>query len=184
MGDKIMARRRGKVARLSKEMRDQINQKLQDGLKYGEVSQWLVDQGEKGIDEAHLCVWYQGGYAEWLKQRNKLEETRVRSEFAMDYAKENGTGAFEEATLRMAGAQLFDIVCEFDLETLKSMFEEKPEQYVKFLNAFTRLCHGSLNFEKLKELLRNRAFAEGVIRPDGAVTAETMRKIKEALNLM
>jgi hypothetical protein len=73
-------RRRGIIAGLPKEIREQLNQQLEEGWKYKRISAWLADQGHEGITEKHISVWYHGGFEDWLKARERLEEMQGRSE--------------------------------------------------------------------------------------------------------
>jgi len=75
--------RTGKIARLPKYVRDQLNRRLEDGEQGKELVKWLnglpgVQEGLKeqfggrAVTEQNLSEWKQGGHQEWLRQ----EETR------------------------------------------------------------------------------------------------------------
>ncbi|EEF61821.1 hypothetical protein, partial [Pedosphaera parvula] len=60
------------------------------------------------------------------------------------------------------------------------LIQEKPEVYVKMVNALSRMSRGALNLEQLKQRLRDR-LGKGGKRP---FSRETIRQMEEALNLM
>jgi hypothetical protein len=176
-----MARRRGRIARLPKDVRDVVNKKLQDGVVYREIAEWLVSQGHADMAEHHVQVWYQGGYADWLKEQKRNDEILTKREFAMDFLKLNEGGTFQEASLQLAASQLYDMLREFNPEVLKTLMHEKPEVYVRMVNALSRMSRGALNLEALKDRVRDRL---GQIAKNGAFTEETIRRMEEALNLL
>src|SRR5438874_1482043 len=80
--------RRGKIARLPKELRNLVNQMIDDGHTYAEILEKLGDAG-KGISEASITTWRGGGFQEWVQKEQRLEGMRVRQEFAFDLVEEN-----------------------------------------------------------------------------------------------
>jgi len=67
----------GKIARLPRAVRTQLNTRLQDGAEGKQLADWLNSLPEvqdvlaekfKGrtINEQNLTNWLQGGYKEWL----------------------------------------------------------------------------------------------------------------------
>src|ERR1043166_3072648 len=71
------SRRKGKVARLPKAVRDQLNLMLEDGVPYAAIIQNLGDHG-KGLSPSNLTHWKDGGYADWVLQQNWLANTRTK----------------------------------------------------------------------------------------------------------
>jgi Protein of unknown function (DUF3486) len=181
-------RRNGKVARLPKEIRDQVSQRLRDGLRHGRVAEWLADNGYPDINRSAVASWFYGGHQDWLREQERLEEMRAQRDFAFELASQNAGGSVQEAGLRLAASQLFEVFCDFDVRTLKNMVAEKPERYAVLLNVFERLSKGSLDIEKYKANVaeqKKKIEAElGQAKSDGAFTEETIRKMEEALNLL
>ncbi len=83
-----MTTRTGKIARLPREIRDELNRRLDDGESGTSVVAWLNAQPDvqavpaasfaaRPISEQNLSEWKQGGFQDWLH----LQETRhlVRS---------------------------------------------------------------------------------------------------------
>jgi hypothetical protein len=181
-------RRNGKIACLSKELRDQVSQRLRDGHRHGQVAEWLAENGHPGINRLAVASWYHGGHQDWLLEQERLEEMRAQRDFAFELARQHAGGSVQEAGLRLAASQLFEVFCDFDVRTLKNMVAEKPERYAVLLNVFERLSKGSLDIEKYKANVaeqKKKIEAElGQAKSDGAFTEETIRKMEEALNLL
>ena len=76
--------RRGKIARLPKNIRDQVNQRLDDGERGAPIVAWLNSLPEvqailardfdgKAITEQNLSEWRKGGYRDWQARCQLLE---------------------------------------------------------------------------------------------------------------
>jgi hypothetical protein len=79
-----MTTRNGKIARLPKAIREEINQRLDDGATARSLVAWLnglpavqaLVQSQFGgheIREQNLSQWKLGGYQEWVRHRETLE---------------------------------------------------------------------------------------------------------------
>lgn len=85
--------RTGKIARLPREIREQLNRRLQDGEAGVRLVDWLnslpqaklalaVDFGGREINEQNLSEWKNGGYLQWLGHQEvmaKAQELADRS---------------------------------------------------------------------------------------------------------
>ena len=58
-------RRNGKVARLPKNIRDIVNQMLDDGATYATIVQKLAELGYPGFNMMNIHTWRIGGFREW-----------------------------------------------------------------------------------------------------------------------
>ena len=87
--------RNGKIARLPKAIRDELNRRLSDGEPGTELVQWLnglpavqrvvdAEFGGRPVREQNLSEWRQGGYEDWLRQQEALELVRHLSAEADD----------------------------------------------------------------------------------------------------
>jgi hypothetical protein len=79
--------RNGKIARLARVIRDELNRRLQDGEPGVRLVAWLnglpetqkilqVDFGGRPINEQNLSEWKAGGYREWLARQEALSQAR------------------------------------------------------------------------------------------------------------
>lgn len=78
--------RKGKIARLPRQIREQLNQRLADGELGTQLVEWLNSLPEaqaslarlkaQPISEQNLSEWKAGGYRDWLAQQEALEMIR------------------------------------------------------------------------------------------------------------
>jgi hypothetical protein len=79
--------RTGKIAHLSRSVREELNRRLRDGEQGKRLVAWLnlrpetqpmLDKEFAGrpINEQNLSEWKQGGYQEWLTHQEALEQVR------------------------------------------------------------------------------------------------------------
>jgi len=79
--------RKGKIARLPQELREQLNRRLQNGELGRPLVDWLnslpevraivaAKFGGRPIREQNLSEWRKGGYCEWLMQTESVEVAR------------------------------------------------------------------------------------------------------------
>ncbi len=93
----------GKVARLPKPLRDQINHWLTDGVSYPDIIERLGDHG-KDLKPDNLSQWKKRGHQDWLLEQNWLAETRARQEPASDLSGDfDASRAYWSATLSCTG---------------------------------------------------------------------------------
>lgn len=75
--------RNGKIARLPRDIRNQLNRRLQDGEPGNRLVEWLNglpqvrqvlagDFGGRDINEQNLSEWKQGGHQDWLARQETL----------------------------------------------------------------------------------------------------------------
>src|SRR4051812_24841372 len=114
--------RTGKIARLPKAVRDTINQMICDGFTYLEIIHALGDVG-KGMLENNLATWKAGGYQDWLKEQQRLDEMRVQQEFAIDLVRANDGTETHQAALQVAALRVLDVLSQFDSKNLKAALQ-------------------------------------------------------------
>lgn len=79
-----MTTRNGKIARLSREIREQLNRRMQDGEQGSRLAAWLnglpqvravvaAEFHGRPIREQNLSEWRKGGYRDWLAQKEALD---------------------------------------------------------------------------------------------------------------
>ena len=103
----------GKIARLSKTTRDQLNQRLDDGQSAADLLRWLnrlpeckamlKDKfGSRPITRQNLSEWKSGGYQTWLRLQQAREGVRFLAEQAADLEKD------EQRSIARGGTTLAD----------------------------------------------------------------------------
>ena len=79
--------RKSKIARLPREIREQLNRRLDDGEPQNNLVEWLnslpeaqtvlrTEFDDRPINEQNLSEWKQGGFRDWLFQQEAIELVR------------------------------------------------------------------------------------------------------------
>ena len=155
--------RRGKIARLPRALREELNHRLDEGDPQKDLVGWLNSLPEvKAVLQAHfegkaitaqnLSEWKQGGYRDWRAQLEALEIARCLRE-------ESSAGQAEsEGQPPLVDALTFWLTVRLAAET-RGIVEAEPEEGWKRLRQFSRelavLRRGELQRQRL-ELERQR----------------------------
>ena len=112
--------RLGKIARVPREIREQLNVRLRDGEVGRQLVEWLnglpevsvmlaAQFGGRPISEQNLTEWKQGGYEDWLRNQEDCAYARILTENASELEKEAGEIRLEDrlaAPMALALARL------------------------------------------------------------------------------
>lgn len=192
-------RRTGKIARYPKEIRDVVNLMLQDGASARVVIEKLegmAANGAKGADgrpieipnEQNLTNWVQGGHLDWLNEQQRLADMKFKREMALEIVRQNEGSKIHEAALQLASSQLYEVISEFDLTSLKELLRDEPENFAQVVNSLAKLSKGALDIEKFRDFVSERktnieaAIKEG--KTKGGFSDETIEKIERELKLL
>lgn len=188
----VSTRRRGKIARLPYNIREQVNQRLRDGYTYASIAKWLQSSGYD-VSEDNVRNWHNGhgnmsGYQEWLREQERIAELERRREWAMQIVQAGAGEKFSEAAILDAASKLFDVSSEFDPALLRAKLEDDPELYLELTKAIARLAKPELEFRKYKEQVarakREIETATAQAKDAGGLSEETLKKIEQAAALL
>jgi hypothetical protein len=112
-----MITRNGKIARLPKHVRHQLNSRLEDGEPGKQLVEWLnglpqvqevlkLRFGGRPISEQNLSEWKQGGYLEWLKLQESRYLVQHLSEQAEDLEADAGDLAVSDRCATLLAVEL------------------------------------------------------------------------------
>ena len=129
--------RLGKIARFPLAIREQINHRLLDGERAGEILPWLNLQPEvrkiladqfdaKPVNDQNLSDWRMGGYADWLGKRERVERTREMAQWSVKLAKAGGGNLAEGAASILSG-EILDVLENLDDLVSVSAPAEDPD---------------------------------------------------------
>ena len=87
--------RNGKIARIPRDYRDELNTRLADGEPGKQLVAWLNSLpevqavleehfGGRPITEQNLSEWKQGGFEDWLRHQENIEWARIATEEAAE----------------------------------------------------------------------------------------------------
>ena len=144
-------RPRGKIARLRKADRDQVNSMLRDGVPYAEIIAKLGDAGQ-GLLPRNVSSWHTGvGYERWVKDQEWREDMRADQESGLELLPDFDAGKFNEAALQVAVTQLFRAFRHLGSGELKDKLGGDPEGFARLVHALARACRETVNLQKHRE---------------------------------
>jgi len=139
-------RRNGKVARLSVELRDQINQMLEEGTPYKISIQRLGDAG-KHLNEDNIGNWYRGGYQDHLKTQVIKDRAALQIEAVVETLQNAGPFDLEriqQACNEIAMLQYFQILMDHGKESLQQSLDRNPAKMFSLINSCRALSKSAL----------------------------------------
>ena len=177
--------RNGKVARLPKQMRDQINQMLDDNLHYHSIIKSLGDQG-KDLEADHIRRWKSGGYRDYLREQRLIEQCRERRERVFNHLSGDDNITSFQATQQIATAQICETIVGLGGEILREALLANPLNYFRMLNSFARLTTGGLKCERhlADEAQRIALLKKKATDPKKGISPSSLHQMEEKLNLM
>jgi hypothetical protein len=134
-----MAIRNGKVANLPNDIRNQLNHRLLEGETARELAAWLNALPEvqsilgsqfngSPISEVNLTHWRQGGYLQWLTERECFDSARALAEGDRDLAT---TGLSAERLLNVLTVRFGELLMRWDFS---------PNESVSKIEAFSEVA--------------------------------------------
>jgi hypothetical protein len=177
--------RNGKVARLSKPLRDRVNNLLLDGKTYAEIIASLGAEGS-GLNEGNVGEWKNGGYQEWLRQQQEIQIFRTKQEFALDLVRDKEGTRIHQATMQIAAANLCQLMLELEPGTLRGMIEKEPDKYTRLLNSIARLSDGQIKAERfaIQETEKEARLAKAKLPAQGGISEEALQAAEARLKLL
>jgi len=178
-------RRTGHVAQLPEDVRDQLNQLIVDGVPLAQIPPRLGDAA-KGITAEHLRRWLPGGHQDWLRERDRKQDLRAARESASGLLKEKAGTPLQDAGRTVAATQLYDLLLSFDPRTFAAALVDKPELYLRLINAISRLSEAdaACGAQRLRQSLLSAKLAEEKTGSDNqVVTKENLKEILHQITL-
>ena len=180
-------RRRGKIARLPKSIRDQLNTMIQDGVPYLQIIQRLAPD-TSALTEDNLSNWKSGGYLDWLHEMQLAEKLQAKHELAQSIvarcADDNAAG---QALLQIIAGNLLEFLTETDPEELRENLVNDADKFTRFLNAMVRVTDGGIRCElhKYRKAARPaRAAKESGVADRPGISDESLQTAEGKLNLL
>ncbi len=179
-----MKSRTGKIARLPKFLRDEVNQRLADGEEGESLLKWLnktVPCKEmlaehfdgKPINKQNLSDWKQGGYQEWLRNQEARERVQLMVDQAQDLEGEAEGPTLADRLATVLTLQLIDMTRQ-----LESIAEpgERWKQTKEILRELHRLRREDHHAQKLRLEQEKRDVQDGEREDEAERKFEESRK--------
>src|SRR6266404_611353 len=115
--------RNGKIAKLSKELRELLNHMLAEGAT-GAV---IIDRfAERGISLNHenISNWKHGGYQDWVLEQEWIAESNLQRESASNLLDSGDETKFQQAVIQLAITQIFQAL-------KKGKLNDDPSNYTR-----------------------------------------------------
>jgi len=148
MSDPVITRK-GKIARLPSALREQVNQRLDDGQPGSVILPWL--NGLKDVQEvlaAHfdgaavneqtLSDWRQGGFQDWLGRQDERKNIKRLTEYAVELVSD-GKDPHDAANIIAAGRLLATIEEELTPSLIAQILAEKPGDMIGLIGSLVAL---------------------------------------------
>jgi hypothetical protein len=150
--------RLGKIARLPRELREELNVRLNNGEVGRLLVEWLnglpavqavLKERFEGrpISEQNLSEWKQGGYEDWLRHQENCAYAALLTEMAGDLEKEAGKTRLEERLVTPLVMALARMLREAEEA---SDVAERLKMIVAVGRQLTQLRRGSQQAERVK----------------------------------
>ncbi len=131
--------RQGKIARLPFVIREELNNRLLDGEAGAKILPWLnthpvvikiLAEDFEGlrVTDSNLSDWRLGGYADWMKRRERVDYTKEMTRVSMQLGKA-AAGQINEGSAVMLSTQI--------MELLESVADGKREIDLEAVGALT-----------------------------------------------
>jgi hypothetical protein len=186
--------RQGKIAKLPFRLRKQVCERLHDGQLSPEILSWLNAQPEaiavwqrdfEGVpcSPQNLSEWRLGGYKDYLRDREEIDNIKALTDFAMEVAQSAGADLADGATA---------IVCGQIVKSFQSIASEGQIPLDKAAKAVAALrmsgvAKGNLELSKDKHKLSEKRhdldrekFERGVC--EAVLKAAKLPEVQQILN--
>jgi hypothetical protein len=131
MPDELEPTRKGKIASLPLALRQELNRRLDDGQRGPQLLAWLnteeavlkvLDEhwGEQPINAQNLTEWRQGGYQDHLRRRERVDNLKALSEYALKLGEAAG-GSIADGSAAIAGGKIMELLEEAQGGELKDL---------------------------------------------------------------
>ena len=157
--------RQGKVARLPHALRQEVNRRLLNGDTARSIVEWLNDHDDakqtldtyfhgQPFNPQNISEWRSGGYRDWLKKKEKVENLKTLASFSLDLAKAGGS--ISEGAAAIAAGEI--------LQTLENVASDEDADLSKLTSAIVSLrqadlARDRLNLDKQKHTTKEKEVA-------------------------
>ena len=151
--------RNGKIARLPRPVREQLNRRLDDGESGKALVAWLNGLPEvrerikqdfhgKVISEQNLSEWKQGGFQDWRRHQESRESTRVTVEESLELAADAGPMPLSETFSSTVSLLMAKLVREVGGSSPST--PEERRELLALIREWTALRTGDQRAARLK----------------------------------
>lgn len=163
--------RNGKIARLPRLLRDELNRRLDDGEQGTDLIAWLNAHPDvqrvlttsfdgRPITDGNLSEWKQGGFLDWQRHREACDWVHMVAGESDQIAAESGLLPLSDRLSAMVGLALGKRIRELALGSLTD--SDNHDKFMELLQELTRLRRDDhdaaelrMTLEKYEPILRD-----------------------------
>ena len=175
-------RRRSQIGRLPKEVREQVNQMLDDGATNPQVAAWLAQQGHGEFNDMVISRWRNGGFQDWLTYQEHLADRQQQHELASEQAA-SGDQAYHDAGVNLISEEFYVAFSRLNFDDLAAKARENPDKIVHLLKAFVQFNAYCLRRDKFRNDLTRQQKSDDADKPKEPVTPENLEMLCEKYGL-
>jgi len=149
--------RTGKIARLPLAIREELNQRLQDGQPGTELIEWLntlpdvqavleLEFAGEPVSDNNLSAWKNGGYLDWEQDQSTRQELEAFLTKVSSLKKATKDGLADQISLFLAAKMALELV---QLDAIPDR-AEKSKARRELLDSLALLRRSELDGEKLR----------------------------------
>ena len=177
----LARKRRGKVARLPKDIRDELNVRLENGESYDTIIRWLARKGHRGFKSQNLTNWKEGGYQNWRRENERIENLAMQREWLSEQIAKTQPGELFALIDQLFVSQLMDSLFGLDTAQMKQGLAGNPRHFIALFNAFNRYKRQAMDTPEFADFLRRQK--ERKDRKKRGLSPEVLREIEEILGI-
>ncbi len=142
-------RRNGKIARLPKAVREDINEWIDDGVEYEKIIETLGDEG-KGLTKQNISRWAQGGYRDWVKEQERSALLNGNSDRVVDLLTKAEPEEIPDLIVKLFAARVGGVLSDLTPQELRDNSEKDPRNLVRLLSLVPKLSREALRTRKYR----------------------------------
>lgn len=146
-----------KIARLPRDIREQLNQRLDNGELGPTILPWLnglpevqkiVKDQFKGVEvsDQNLSTWRETGYATWQIGQDRVHRLRQLSEMALRMG--GSARDLFAGSNAIAAGHLMELLENLDPDAQQELLTNKPEMFTELLDKLARLTKAHTESER------------------------------------
>jgi hypothetical protein len=140
----------GKVARLPKVLRDQVNRMLDDGFSYKAIIEKLEQSADPPLPykllEMNISRWKDNGYQHYLRHQEWRDDLRILRESGSEMNEFADGSKFQETLVQIALTEIFRVLQQRELKS-------DSLNFIRLFNSLARLNREALGLRKCNDLL-------------------------------
>ncbi len=170
-------RHNGNVAHLPKEVRDQINLMIDDGVTYPAILKQLGEHA-KNLNTVNLCRRRKGGYQDWLADRAFVQRVRARQETPNELVREFDPTGVNQAALQLGSLHIFEALRDLGPGTLNDKLGGDCAAFARLINALARASRETVNLQRYQDACaKAKAALQPMLDPKRKLTESETRAI-------